>query len=108
MMNCWFERQGAAAIDEFFEQRSRIVLAGVDHRTASRIPASWRDGRSGRIKVDIARQGLQIESRSGHDCKNLCGRAAVPGSSSPNLNNQFCAKLALDHHVDGTPVFDHG
>ena len=100
-------RQRAAAMDERFEQPSRIVLAGVDHRTARGIPPSRRDGRSCPVENWILAVRVSNPKADQSAVKSVRSRRRAVLQATQNLDNQFCAKLALDHHVDGTPVFDH-
>src|ERR1700752_3674050 len=88
-------RQRAAAMDELFEQRSQIVLVGVDQRTDSRIPASRRDGRPGRVENWILPARVSDSKAGQATIKDLCGHAAVPYFRRPRISTTSSAPNSL-------------
>jgi hypothetical protein len=88
-------RQRAAAMDERFEQPSRIVLAGVDHRTARGIPPSRRDGRSCPVENWILAVRVSNPKADQSAVKNLCGHAAVPYFRRPRISTTSSAPNSL-------------
>ena len=71
-------RQSAATVHQFLEQCRGIVVAGIDQRTAGRIPPARRYSRARRVKNRIGAAWIANPETGQCSVENLCCHAALP------------------------------